>query len=223
MRVVIAGPRDKEELIYVPLVNDILDDSKNRYSKLLIVTKSCDQGVGKIIRNRCLKAREAGGIMHYRWNSAEFDMIEVSLRHHLMPSPTGDKRELPQLEFQSNFNALNLALIALGDEFHLIVETPIRGSMEDLVYRVQLADAPFALYRPEELKSGAKKPIRQNSQKLIKEVIPAHVHSPQSTDDYGQIVKCICGRSWVSMVAYEEEIATKTKGEVIEDVLHVKE
>ena len=142
MRVVLVGPRDKEELIYVKLVNDIIDDCKQRYPKVIIITRSCDQGVGKIIRGKCLDK-------HFKKPS--FDMIEVSLRHYLI-------QELPQSEFQSNFDALNNTLIALGDEFHLIVEEPVRGSMATLLDSVQKAGLPYVTYGPTELKDGAKVP-----------------------------------------------------------------
>lgn len=142
MRIVLVGPRDKEELIYVKLVNDIVDACKERYSKVIIITRSCDQGVGKIIRGKCLDK-------HFKKPS--FDMIEVSLRHYLM-------QELPQSEFQSNFDALNNTLLALGDEFHLIVEEPVRGSMATLLDSVQSARLPYVTYGPAELKNGAKVP-----------------------------------------------------------------
>ena len=147
----IVGPRDKEELLYRRIVNEIIDACKQRYSKLVIVTKSCDQGVGKIIRSRCLKAKDVAGVIKYNWHNPEFDMIEVSLRHFLID-------ELPQSEFQSNFDALNKTLLELGDEFHLIVEDPPRGSMLDLLTIVKGVELPYAIYYPGELKNGPKQP-----------------------------------------------------------------
>jgi hypothetical protein len=151
VKVVIVGPRDRQELIYTRLVNEIIDDVKHRYPKVLIVTKSCDQGVGKIIRNRCLAAKEVAGVMQYDYKNPEFDMLELSLRHYLI-------QELPQSEFQSNFDTLNLALVALGDEFHLIVEEPTRGSMENLVNMVKEKNLPHVTYGPADLKNGPKQP-----------------------------------------------------------------
>ena len=148
LKVVIVGPRDKEELIYVQLVNDIIDNCSSRYSKVLFITKSCDQGVGKIIRGKCLDK-------HFK--KPAFDMIEVSLRHYLI-------NELPQSEFQSNFDSLNSTLLELGDEFHLIVEEPPRGSMSDLLLRIQKEGLPYVTYGPTELKAGAKQPEFQSKE-----------------------------------------------------------
>lgn len=141
MKVVIAGPRDRNELLYRPLVNAIIDDVKDRYSKLLIVTKSCDQGVGKIIRDRC---RDESKTIY------DFDMVEISIRHYLI-------QELTQSEFQSNFDVLNAALVEMGDEFHLIMENIARGSMYDLLKRVIAAGRPYVEYKPDDYKNGAKK------------------------------------------------------------------
>lgn len=142
MKVVIAGPRDRRELVYRPLVNILIDDCKDKYSKLLIVTKSCDQGVGKIIRTRCIDEHSG---------KPEFDMCEISLRHHLV-------QELTQSEFQSNFDVLNLALVGLGDEFHLIMGDSPKGSMYDLLKRVQEAGRPHSVYNPEDFHGGIKQP-----------------------------------------------------------------
>src|SRR5271157_1372888 len=151
MKVVIVGPRDRKEKLYRRLVNEIVDDCINRYSKLLIITKSCDQGVGKIIRGRCLREYEIAGQTNYKYNDPEFDMVEISLRHHLI-------QELPQSEFQANFDSLNSALVEIGDEFHLIMEDIPIGTMFDLLKRVQSAGRPHVTYKPDELKSGPKQP-----------------------------------------------------------------
>lgn len=146
MKIVVAGPRDRRERMYQKLVNEIIESCKERYSKLLIITKSCDQGVGKIIRGICLDEDSR----HPR-----FDMAEVSIRHHLT-------QELTQSEFISNFDSLNSTLVELGDEFHLIMDDIPKGSMYNLLKRVIEIDAPYAMYLQEELDNGVKIPQKHS-------------------------------------------------------------
>lgn len=146
MKVVVIGPRDHQEYIYRQIVHDIIDQCLNDYPKVLIVTKSCDQGVGKLIRTRCLFMYDP--VLNKK---PEFDMVEINLRHHLV-------MELPQPEFQANFDSLNAALLELGDEFHLILGDDAEGGMHDILKRVRSTGRPYATYRPSELKTGAKKP-----------------------------------------------------------------
>lgn len=148
MRVVIVGARNRSEIADTKLVYAILDECIAKYGKLMVVTKACDRGVGKIIKSRCLDSNKP--------NVPEFDMVEMSLRHYLI-------RELPRSEFLGDFNTLNAALVEIGDEFHLLTEEEPRGSMLDMLIRVQKADRPCAVYKPSEADNGPKKPVLANS------------------------------------------------------------
>jgi hypothetical protein len=77
--------------------------------------------------------------------------LELQLRHYIM-------HELPRNEFLGDFNALNAALLEIGDEFHLLTEEEPKGSMLDMLDRVKKADRPFAVYKPSESRNGVKLP-----------------------------------------------------------------
>lgn len=143
MRVVIVGARTRSEMLDTRLVNEIIDDCIARYGKLMIVTKSCDKGVGKIVKHRCIDAHTQKPI---------HDMIEVHLRHYVVG------KELPKTEFTADFNALNASLVEIGDEFHLLTEEEPLGAMADILERVIAAYRPYALYKPSENRNGPKQP-----------------------------------------------------------------
>lgn len=133
MRVVIVGARTRRGDVDNELVKSIIDECHTRYSKVLIVTKSCDQSTGKLIKDLCVGPNQD--------HPPVFDMIEVSLRHILM-------QELPRSEFQGHFNALNDALFRLGEEFHLLTEEYPSGAMLDMLVKVRNAGLPYVTYKP---------------------------------------------------------------------------
>jgi len=144
VQIVIVGARlGRDDDADKVLVDQIIDDCKDRYAKLLIVTKSGDKGVGKFILDRCRSARDNG--------DHDFDMIEISLRHIL-------KREIPKNEFLGHFYTLNAALVELGDEFHLLAEEFPAGAMQDILKRIKERSLLYALYKPSELNGGPKRP-----------------------------------------------------------------
>lgn len=143
MRVVIIGARNRSESLDSPLVNKILDAVIEKYGKLMVVTKGCDRGVGKIIKSRRFDQKSE--------NYPEFDMIELQLRHYI-------SHELPRNEFLSDFNTLNAALTEIGDEFHLVCEDDMKGSMQDMLDRINREGKPVAIYKPSETENGYKHP-----------------------------------------------------------------
>lgn len=150
MNVVLAGPRDYKEELYQDLVNKILDDCQTRYSKLLIIVRSCDFGVGKIVKTRCLSETNP------RYPKPEFDMIEFWLKHYVT-------YELNRHEFMSHFDSLNGPLVELGEEFHIISEDMPKGSTVNLLRRVQQSGRAYAIYRPSEFDKGVKRPVVNSS------------------------------------------------------------
>jgi hypothetical protein len=133
VKVVIVGSRTRDEQQDKALVDNIIDSCKERFAKVIFVTKSCDKGVGKLIYDRCKLPTKTGG-------RPEFDMIEVTLRHML------HEHELPRHEFLGHFNSLNAALAELGDEFHVLTEEKPTGAMVDMVNRIESIGAPYATY-----------------------------------------------------------------------------
>lgn len=144
VRVVIVGARTRSEMLDTRLVNEIIDDCIARYGKLMIVTKSCDKGVGKIVKHRCIDSKTQIVLL---------EMMEVHLRHYILKG-----KELPKTEFTQDFNALNATLVEIGDEFHLLTEEEPVGAMQDLLERVAEEHRPFAVYKPSENRGGPKHP-----------------------------------------------------------------
>jgi hypothetical protein len=144
MKVVIVGGHSRDELKDKPLVDKIVDDVQERYPKLMIVTKSGDKGIGKIIYERN-KASQAAN------RQPEFDMMEFNVRHML-------RHELPKHEFLSHFNLLNAALLEVGDEFHILTDNQPVGSTKDILERVKAAGIPYVVYTSSD-PIEAKRPI----------------------------------------------------------------
>lgn len=145
MKVVIVGARlGRDDTSDKTLVDDIINNCKDKYKKLMIITKSGDKGVGKHILDRCRAAKDRG--------EHDYDMIELSLRHIL-------GYELPKQEFLGHFNALNAALVELGDEFHLLTEDHPTGSMQDIIARIREMKLPYAVYKPSEVGNGYKEAV----------------------------------------------------------------
>ncbi len=138
MNVIIIGARKRSELQDEPLVNKLVDTLIEKYPQLKVISTSCDRGVGKIIKNKCLPLGEKNP-------KAIFRFIEISLRIYLLPG-----EELTKSEFAQAFMARNATLNELGDEFHIMVDGEPRGTMADLLRRVKERGAPYSIYRPGE-------------------------------------------------------------------------
>lgn len=134
MNVVIVGARRRSEAEDEPLVYKILGEAIDKYPQLKVISTSCDRGVGKIIKNKCLPLGEKNPKPFFRF-------IEVTVRIYLL-----DGEELTKSEFASIFIARNATLVELGDEFHLLVDGEPKGMMADLLQRVKQRGAPYAVY-----------------------------------------------------------------------------
>lgn len=135
MNVVIVGARKRSEAQDEPLVNKLVDGLIEKYPQLKIISTSCDRGVGKIIKNKCLPLGEKNP-------RAVFRFIEISLRIYLLPG-----EELTKSEFAQYFMARNATLNEMADEFHILVDGEPRGTMADLLRRVRERGAPYAVYK----------------------------------------------------------------------------
>ena len=136
MKVVIVGSRNRSEMQDEPLVHKLVDSLIEKYPYLKVVSTSCDRGVGKIIKNKCLPLGEKNP-------KATFRFVEITLRIYLL-----DGEELAKSEFAELFTARNATLNEIGEEFHILLDGEPRGTMADLLKRVKGRGAPYALYSP---------------------------------------------------------------------------
>lgn len=153
MNVCIVGARRRSESQDEKLVNDLIDQLLIKYPQLKVISTSCDRGVGKIVKSKCLpedpEAQQEQPVERSKREphkpvKAKFDFVEISVRTYLAGP------ELTKSEFASLFIARNATLNELGDEFHLFTEQEPRGMMADLLQRVRQRGAPCAVYRPGE-------------------------------------------------------------------------
>lgn len=139
MKVVIVGARKRSEAEDEPLVNKLLDALIKKYAMLRVISASCDRGVGKIVKSRCLPENMGPK------PPAQFNFIEIHVRPYLVDT------EFTAAEFADIFTARNAMLEEIGEEFHLFVEEDgPRGMMLDLFQRVRRRNAPYAIYKPGE-------------------------------------------------------------------------
>ena len=134
MIVVIVGARRRSEREDEPLIHKLVDDLINRYPKLKIVGTSCDRGIGKILKNKCLPLGQKNP-------KAKLDFVEVMVRVY---SP---REELTKAELAEIYEASNAMLNENGDEYHVFVEEEPRGNMIGLIQRVKERGASLAIYR----------------------------------------------------------------------------
>jgi hypothetical protein len=99
-------------------ISKVLDDLHTKYSGLLVVSSSCDKGVGSYVKGRCMK------------NKTEFQFIEFHARIFA---------DVPRAKLAQVHQARNAALEELGEEFHVFVDPDRRGTFEDLIERVERA------------------------------------------------------------------------------------
>ena len=156
MRVVIVGDRSRTEMPITQLVNEILDDCKQRYSSLIVVVSSCDKGVGKVVKSRNIDKHVLGKF--------EFDMMTLELKHYL-------QKDRSRTDYTVHWIALNASLIELGDEFHILTEEYPKSSTADLLKRVRAEHRPYATYKPSETKNGPKRPTFDGGELITKEVV----------------------------------------------------
>jgi hypothetical protein len=130
-----VGARKRSEAEDEPLIHKLVDAVMDKYPQLRVVSTSCDRGIGKIVKNKCLPLGEKNP-------DATFKFVEAAVRIYL---PRGE--EFTKSEFANIFIARNAMLCELGDEFHLFVEYEPRGMMADLLHRVKARGAPYALYK----------------------------------------------------------------------------
>ena len=116
MYVVVVGSRKWQGKEAGSQINTVLDALYQKYSGLIIVSSSCDQGAGCVIKSRCLKDKRM------------FQMVEYQVRLF---------GHMPKSKLAQTHKARNAALAELGEIFHVFVDEDRRGTFEDLIERVQ--------------------------------------------------------------------------------------
>jgi len=127
MYVVVVGSREWAGDWAHLQVTQLLEELRQKYSGLVVISSSCDQGVGYIVKQYCLKDR------------VTFQLIEFYAKVFA---------KLPRSKLAQVFYARNRALAAIGEEFHIFVDESRRGAMEDLVDVVKAENRPHTVHMP---------------------------------------------------------------------------
>jgi len=135
MFVVIVGSREWKSEQSKMQVHKILEELRKKYSGMVIVSSSCDMGVGAIVKEQCLKDKKT------------FQFIDIHMRVFA---------DLPRTKLSQAFYARNAALAELGEEFHVCVDKDRRGAFEDLIERLERMEMkrPLMIHLPEEGANG---------------------------------------------------------------------
>lgn len=132
MDVVIVGARERSESKDFGLVNSLIDELKKVYSDLFIITTGTDRGVGKIIKNR-LMAKDPSA-------PPEVPFLEIAYKIFA--------QNRTKAFFAKKYETRNRALLAVGEEFHILLDEDSHSVMQYLADDVKDAGLPMSLYHP---------------------------------------------------------------------------
>src|ERR1039458_4214766 len=100
-------------------VFELVDSLSHKYADLLIVSGGCDGGMGRFVRERCIKGKRDVGFVEYA----------------VYPWASMSSVRLAQV-----YIAKNATLLEVGEEFHVFVSAGREhGHIQDLVERVRSA------------------------------------------------------------------------------------
>jgi hypothetical protein len=147
MHIVVVGARERDEQGDEDLVNSLLTFLHKCFgSALVIISTATDRGVGRYVKDRCLKEKE------------KFKFIDVSTKIF---------GELPPARLAQVFKCRNAAIVELGSKFYIFDTAVGKGITDDLVVRAKKVDCPVFLYKPgvtEPVQIAGKKPITAQSE-----------------------------------------------------------
>jgi len=126
MYVVVVGSREWQGPEAEQQVNQLLDELRQKYSGLVIVTSSSDKGIGSIVRARCLRDKKM------------FQLVDIHVRVFA---------QLPRTKLAQVFFARNSALAELGEEFHIYLDPTRKGTFEDLIEKLEGAQQKRPIYK----------------------------------------------------------------------------
>lgn len=129
MFIVVFGSRDRDKPEDREYVNALLDALRLRYPSLVVVSASCDKGVGKFVKDKCLAEKE------------KFKFIEVMTKVYC---------DLARPKLAAIFNARNETLVEMGDKFHLFISAAKagNGTINDLLHKALKASRPCVKHLP---------------------------------------------------------------------------
>lgn len=101
-------------------VHNLIDDLKQKYTDLIIVTSGCEKGIGRFVRERCVN------------NQRDVGFVEIAI----YPWATMSSSRLAKV-----YLCKNASLLEIGEEFHIFAAGgPQHSYIRDLITRVQEAE-----------------------------------------------------------------------------------
>src|ERR1035441_4303751 len=129
MFAVIVGDMSLDKPADRQRVFDLIDELQRKYADLVIVSAGCDRGIGRFVKERCIKGKRDVGFIEYA----------------VYPWASMSSVRLAQV-----YIAKNATLVEVGEEFHVFVSAGREhGHIQDLVERVRSAkhQPPFTIYK----------------------------------------------------------------------------
>ena len=128
MFAVIVGDMSLDRPEHRQQVFELVDSLSHKYADLVIVSAGCDRGIGRFVRERCIKGKRDVGFVEYA----------------VYPWASMSSVRLAQV-----YIAKNATLVEVGEEFHVFVAAGREhGHIQDLVERVKSAkhQPPLTIY-----------------------------------------------------------------------------
>ena len=128
MFAVIVGDMSLDRPEHRQRVFDLIDSLQRKYADLVVVSAGCDRGIGRFVRERCIKGKRDVGFVEYA----------------VYPWASMSSVRLAQV-----YIAKNATLLEVGEEFHVFtVAGREHGHIQDLIERVKSAkhQPPLTIY-----------------------------------------------------------------------------
>lgn len=130
MRVVVVGDRDRHSLEDERAVSKLLLQLREKYrDDLLLVSASCDDGIGKIVKDQSRVTDDDGAFL--------FQFMEVVVKIHA---------KLDRTKLWDLYTLRDGTLIRAGEEFHIFVTGKRRSGFEKLIDEVKAVGKPLFIY-----------------------------------------------------------------------------
>ena len=130
MFVVVIGDLDRQTEEDENQVLDLMEELKNSYSDLIIVSAACKKGIGLFVKQRCLKNK----------NNPEFGFVEYDVK---VWTPLDEAR------LAKAYISRNPSLIEIGEVFHIFTSGKEKGHIPDLIDKVKNRKLPLVVHNRE--------------------------------------------------------------------------
>lgn len=132
MRVAIVGAKDRCTLEDKKLVEELIEKvSASHFDVLYVCTNTWTPGIGQFVRSKCLE--RAG-------SDFRFQVVLVDMRTY--------SSHCSRTEMADIFIARNAAIHELADVLYYFATSDRRGTIEDLVERMNRANRPVKVFLP---------------------------------------------------------------------------